>query len=412
MCRGSFVKWQGNKMKVTKSILTALLLFLAAGFCFSACGSSSEKEKESSDSEFIQEVSDVTGKKICAAYIATWGVYDPVKKKERPWTASDIDGERLTDLILSFAEVNDGNHVSLNTDEVEQYYDQVAALVKKYPHLRVSVAIGGASDGVEDFKALVADSSKMTAFVQNVRALLSSNKNIRGIDIDWEYPGKRLKSGSEAWEQEFSGYISLLSSLRSMMDQLKKTNGISYRLTTALPADNNPIVSHIKRICDVCDGVNLMMYDYSGAWSSRTGHNAPLSVVCNDTLDFIENNADPSKLILGIPFYGQRWTNVEDGGNHGLGSNVGSSSDDCGFEYSKIIPLLSDAGYEKYTDGEDGPYLYSPSKKIFISYTGPQEVSVLTEFALKNSLGGVMTWEYGQDMTGILLKAMSEGIWK
>ena len=42
-------------------------------------------------------------KKVCAAYIALWGVYDPETKKHRTWTADDIRGDLLTDLILSFA---------------------------------------------------------------------------------------------------------------------------------------------------------------------------------------------------------------------------------------------------------------------------------------------------------------------
>ena len=76
---------------------------------------------------------------------------------------------------------------------------------------------------------MTADSTCRAEFVNNVKALLSSNKNIRGIDIDWEYPGKKLK-GSE-WETEFGNYISLLSELKVMMTALGKTNGNNYRLT-------------------------------------------------------------------------------------------------------------------------------------------------------------------------------------
>ena len=128
--------------------------------------------------------------KICAAYISTWGVYDPVKNKYRKWEASDIDGNKLTDLILSFIEIDNNDFVSLNTKNVETYYYEVKKLVQKYPHLRVSIAIGGAAAGTNAFKIMSADSSLRTRFIENLRIFLLKNSEIRGIDIDWEYPGK------------------------------------------------------------------------------------------------------------------------------------------------------------------------------------------------------------------------------
>ena len=348
--------------------------------------------------------------RICAAYIACWGVYDPVSKTERPWTAEDIDAGKLTDLILSFAELKEDS-VSLNTEDISACFPQVDAIIKKFPNLRISVAIGGAAEGEAGFRKMVSDEQKLNAFVQNVRELLLENTNLCGIDLDWEYPGKNLVYGTEAWEKDFDGYLKLLKSLKLMMNALSCVTGNSYRLTTALPYGKEGLVSQVKRIQEVCDGINLMLYDYSNAKSSVTGHNTPVLRACSDVLNFINHGAEPSKLILGLPFYGQRWENVENlNENHGLGSPVTVLSDDLGFEYSKIIPLLSDKRYEKYTDGENGPFLYNPKEKVFISYTGPEEISTLTVFALKNKLGGVMTWEYGQDLTGTLLTFMSRGI--
>lgn len=351
--------------------------------------------------------------KICAAYIATWGVYDPSTGKNRRWTESDIDGDKLTDLILSFAEVNDEDHISLDTEDVEDYYPVVKKLLNKYPNLRVSVAIGGASDGVNDFKIMVSDTEKRAAFVDNVKALLEGNTDIHGIDIDWEYPGKGFGSNQTAERaEEFDNYISLMSELKTMMTNLGKTNGIAYRLTTALPADNRYIMQNSSRIQEVCDGLNLMMYDYKGSWSHETGHNAPLNEIEADINTYISNGASPEKIILGIPFYGQRWDEVEEeNGNHGLGSALTKTYKDCGIEYTKITPLLDDPAYVKYWDeSAKSPYLYNASDKIFISYTDADAISYSTKMARDLKLGGVMTWEYGQDMTGTLLSAMYEGI--
>ena len=62
-----------------------------------------------------------------------------------------------------------------------------------------------------------------------------------------------------------------------------------------------------------------MTYDYSGPWSKKTGHNAPLYPNPHDSLEarqltaqfsveyLIKNGADPKKIILGVPLYGYGW---------------------------------------------------------------------------------------------------------
>ena len=354
--------------------------------------------------------------KICAAYIATWGVYDPVKNKHRDWTADDIDGKKLTDLILSFAELDDEDHVTLLTEEVESYYKAVWDLKKKYPKLRVSVAIGGGSEGINDFRAMSADKKLRAKFVENVRKLLADNKDIQGIDIDWEYPGKRLKYNSDAWKSEFNNYISLMSELKEMMKELGAKNGNSYRLTTALPADVDPLIENIVKIQQVCDGVNLMMYDFHGAWSDTTGHNAPLDEVETALKKYLAAGASPDKLVLGIPFYGQKWTGVnEEGGNKGLGSRVTPNYEgDYGIQYPRVLKLMeNDKNYIRYWDEKaKSPYVYNAKEKVFISYADQEYIKYATQLVRENNLSGAMTWEYGQDMTKTLINAMYSGIFK
>lgn len=61
-----------------------------------------------------------------------------------------------------------------------------------------------------------------------------------------------------------------------------------------------------------------MSYDYHGAWEPETGHIAPLYARQSDkypqynidyTLNMLINGGvDKSKLIMGVPFYGQTFT--------------------------------------------------------------------------------------------------------
>uniref|UniRef100_A0A182U402 GH18 domain-containing protein n=1 Tax=Anopheles melas TaxID=34690 RepID=A0A182U402_9DIPT len=64
-----------------------------------------------------------------------------------------------------------------------------------------------------------------------------------------------------------------------------------------------------------------MAYDYNGAWSNFTGHNAPLFAGPSDQNDFqrtlnvqhsinywLSQGAPASKLVLGVPAYGRTFT--------------------------------------------------------------------------------------------------------
>jgi len=76
------------------------------------------------------------------------------------------------------------------------------------------------------------------------------------------------------------------------------------------------------------DWIGVMTYDYFGNWDKNTGHVAPLYASpmidnvffnTNFTLNYwIKLGADPKKIIMGIPTYGQSFTLVNPS-KHGYG---------------------------------------------------------------------------------------------
>lgn len=70
-----------------------------------------------------------------------------------------------------------------------------------------------------------------------------------------------------------------------------------------------------------------MCYDYHGQWDKKTGHVAPMyehpdawekTFNVNFTINYwIQKGADPRKLILGMPTYGQSFS-LGDRNNNGL----------------------------------------------------------------------------------------------
>jgi len=83
----------------------------------------------------------------------------------------------------------------------------------------------------------------------------------------------------------------------------------------------------VAEISKYLDWIGVMTYDYFGNWDKETGHVAPLydhSEVSNVffntnyTLNYwIELGASPSKIIMGLPMYGQSFT-LEDPQVNGL----------------------------------------------------------------------------------------------
>jgi chitinase len=72
------------------------------------------------------------------------------------------------------------------------------------------------------------------------------------------------------------------------------------------------------------DHIHLMTYDFTGAWAGKTGFNAQMSDIETAVKYWVNEGADKSKLILGMPFYGKTFTlsNIAD---NGVGAGISGS---------------------------------------------------------------------------------------
>ncbi len=66
-------------------------------------------------------------------------------------------------------------------------YGRFQALKRKNPNLKTLLAVGGATDGNEGFKAVSRDSGKRAEFARNVVRYLK-RFGFDGFDVDWEFP--------------------------------------------------------------------------------------------------------------------------------------------------------------------------------------------------------------------------------
>lgn len=353
------------------------------------------------------------------AYARTWALGSTQEEFNRGlhWKASDIRGDMLTSLDVSFATIF--NKTSIQFVDMSSggtipgfvnLLEEVTELGKKYPNLSINVAIGGW--GAPGFPEAAATVESRREFASNVAAFVKKF-NFRGVDIDWEYPENANEGGNL--------YL-MLSELRNALDSLGESTGRHYNLTVAVPASANFLnIISITNIAKVVDAIKVMCYDYYGSWTVTTGHlsalftnpDDPQGISDQTAIDaYLAAGAPAKKLILGIPFYGRAWDGVPAGPNAalpGLYQPYSAVLWNDGLAYADIIAKIGKDGFTRYWDPVSKvPYLYNGT--IFITYDDPESIKAKVEYAKTMGLGGVMYWEYGHDMRSELLAALKKAV--
>merc|ERR1719357_1408779 len=160
-------------------------------------------------------------KVVC--YWGTWANYRPDGGK---FTPEQVDPELCTHLVYSFAGLDLVNSAikSLDTwmDLEDNYglggFTKATNLKMNYPHLKVTLAIGGWNE----------------AFVNSATSFIMKHK-FDGLDLDWEYPSKR--GGVPEDKENFIYLIRDLQAVFSKHDLL---------LTAAIGADPGTIDTAYK----------------------------------------------------------------------------------------------------------------------------------------------------------------------
>ena len=347
-------------------------------------------------------------KNIKLAYIrCTWEL-----SNGKYWKAEDIKGSLLTDLNLSFAHIDSKALVQL--DNKDYIKTQVALLQNLYPDLRINLSIGGW--GADGFSKAASKEKNRTNFVQSALRLVREI-NLNGVDIDWEFPvgpdgGQKIKSSPNDREN----YVLLLSDLRKAFDKEEAFCKKHFTVTAAIPSCRWFIEKNdVKSVIQICDYINLMSYDYYGAWSSTTGFNASLYSNPKDPVAwstdeciqlYIKNGIPLEKIVLGLPAYGFAWENVLDNNIHGLFQNGGSFLGN--FDITQLEKLYGNGFEDFFDESSMQSYRYNPQKKIFVNYPSRNFIKAAAAYAKSHNLAGMMYWEYGHDMDASLLQIIND----
>jgi chitinase len=260
---------------------------------------------------------------------------------------------------------------------------------------KVSLVVGGDhAEATRGFAGLAASSATRATFVRNLMKLVDGN-GYDGVDIDWEFP----QSAADR------------ANLTALVSDLRAALGPNRTLSMAAPpADWNGQWLDLDALVPNLDWVGVMTYDLSGpSWSENAGHNAPLypSHIGNTahagstfTVDssrayYESRGVPPSKLLIGLPFFGERFDGA---GNIGqpLRNTSGTALD-----YREIAGMAGHGWEQRRDPAAEVPYLVSTSGTGVISYDDAASIEAKCSYTVSQGLGGVIVWHLGKDGAGV-----------
>jgi spore germination protein YaaH/flagellar hook assembly protein FlgD len=166
-------------------------------------------------------------------------------------------------------------------------------------HTRVVLTVqsfGWSTAGLDRQKALLGSSTHRLNLAQQIAAAVR-DRGADGVNLDFE-------PLASTYDAEFTA---LVRSVRSELNKIHSGYQITFDTTGSI--GNYPIVD--ATATGGADAIFIMGYDYRSAGSSPVGSVAPLTRTGYDIRDTViayTARVAPSKLILGVPYYGRAWS--------------------------------------------------------------------------------------------------------
>ncbi|CAJ0958996.1 unnamed protein product, partial [Mesorhabditis belari] len=380
-------------------MIYSLLLLLTAVY-----GVTSFSENEVHRS--IRKRGDPNGGFLRPCYFTNWAQY---RKPRAKYVPEDYIPGLCTHILFAFGWMKEDFTVKafdpadLPNDWAGQgMYRRVNALKQKDRGLKTLISIGGWSFGTRLFEEMAKTEAGRKTFIDSSIAF-ARKWDFDGVDIDWEYPkGPSVKDHFTALINELRAAVEA-EAVSAEKTRLLVTAAVSAGIATIDQAYDIP------NLAKPFDFVNLMSYDFWGAWDGVVGMNSPLYSrkdlqepqkhwnVDWAAKHWVEKGMPKEKLLIGIGTYGRGFTVKEE--------NLANPLNSTGNAPAKITEFVQEAGVASYYElcemVDNGaerhwhvehqvPYLTKGNQ--WWSYDDEESVYKKIAYVKKEGFGGAFVW--------------------
>ncbi|KRX83303.1 putative chitinase 3 [Trichinella sp. T6] len=307
---------------------------------------------------------------IRGCYFTNWAQYRPEKGKYFP---EDFQEDLCNYVFYAFASINENLEITnFEWNDVDRLYPDLMKFKELNSDLKIILSVGGATLGT--------NSHKNRQNFANSAALFCRKHGFDGIDIDWEYPDSA----------EDNQNLVLLSRvlLETFITEAEQSGNRRLFLTFAVTANQikADIGYNISELSKIWDFMNLMSYDFHGAWDSYTEYFTQADAAHH----YYKRGMPKEKIVIGLPTYGRGWT-LQNASNIKIGAPAVGASVATKYvrepgvcSYYEACEMMQDGGIRYWDEETASPYLIKGNQ--WISFDDQEK------WIKREGYGGAFVW--------------------
>lgn len=267
-----------------------------------------------------------------------------------------------------------------------QNNQDLIAFLRRMKAQRIKVYLTFKCFNNDNIEALLNNPQAQQNFINNALYQMSS-KSLDGINIDFEYVG----TPPPGIKDKFSILMSNLN--KEMKRQYPKSVLTIATYASAAKVDQ---FFDVGLLSQNSDGLVIMGYDFHTPDSANAGAVAPMGgegINLLDDIDAYLEKADPSKIILAVPYYGYDWPV-----NQKSASAAVISGDVNVLTYAEIADQTQkiNINWDDTTQTPWYTYFASGQNRV-VHFENTRSLGIKYDLVNKKNLEGVGIWALGMD---------------